>query len=91
MASAAAIAEHAGTDTWKTWAGRREGDDGFQVADLFNGVAAGWRHMVRRRKGDVVSTIFCNVLCLIQPNLFFHLQTFSFPLAVFSSISLLCT
>eukprot|EP00038_Savillea_parva_P014721 m.11907 g.11907 ORF g.11907 m.11907 type:complete len:443 (+) comp2889_c0_seq1:394-1722(+) len=53
VASAAAIAEHAGTDTWKTWAGRREGDDGLQVADLFNGVAAGWRHMVRRRKGDV--------------------------------------
>lgn len=52
--TAAAIAEHAGTDTWKTWAGRKHGDDTFQVRDLVNGVAAGWRHMVRRRRSDKV-------------------------------------
>lgn len=56
-AAAVVIAQQAGTDTWKTWAGRKDGEDDFQFGDLWNGVAAGWRHMIRRRKGDKVRRV----------------------------------
>eukprot|EP01043_Picozoa_sp_COSAG02_P048834 COSAG02_NODE_4842_length_4916_cov_2.448204_2_plen_835_part_00 len=38
-ARAAALAQMAGTDTWKTWAGRKDGGDGFQLSDLGAAVA----------------------------------------------------
>ena len=39
-------------DSWKAWAGRREGGDGFQVTDLFVGTAHAWSNYRRSRKGD---------------------------------------
>ena len=51
-ARAAAAAAQAGTDTWKTWARRREGSDGFQFSDLLWGTTAQISHRWRRRRGD---------------------------------------
>lgn len=47
-----AAASQVGTDTWKTWAGRKDGHDEFQFSDLFSGVSAHTRHAWRRRRGD---------------------------------------
>ena len=52
---AAAVARLAGTDTWKTWAGRTDGADGFQLSDLWGGAQAHVRHAVRAQRGDTRS------------------------------------
>lgn len=49
---ATAVAQLAGTDTWKTWAGRKDGSDGFQLSDLWLGVQAHARHALRSQLGD---------------------------------------
>ena len=52
---AAAVAQLAGTDTWKTWAGRRDGADNFQFSDLWSGIRAHTRHALRSQLGDTRS------------------------------------
>ena len=42
----------ASTNSWKLWAGRSEGGDGFQVSDLFVGTAHAWGNYRRSWKGD---------------------------------------
>ena len=42
----------ASTNSWKAWAGRKEGGDGFQLTDLFVGTAHAWSSYRRSWKGD---------------------------------------
>ncbi len=42
----------ASTNSWKTWAGRKDGGDGFQMSDLFVGTAHAWGNYRRSWKGD---------------------------------------
>jgi Zn finger protein HypA/HybF involved in hydrogenase expression len=49
---AVAVAKLAGTDTWKTWAGRKDGSDNFQLSDLWFGAQAHARHALRSQLSD---------------------------------------
>ena len=44
----ASLAKLVGTDTWKVWAGRKEGGDGFQLSDL-GGALTNLRHTWQRK------------------------------------------
>ena len=50
-ARAAALAQMAGTETWKTWAGRKGGGDGFQLSDL-GAAVANFRYSWRQQPGE---------------------------------------
>ena len=42
----------ASTNSWKSWAGRKEGGDGFMVSDLFSGAAQSFGNYRRHMKSD---------------------------------------
>mmetsp|Transcript_33158 Transcript_33158/g.84702 ORF Transcript_33158/g.84702 Transcript_33158/m.84702 type:complete len:502 (-) Transcript_33158:231-1736(-) len=52
LRAAKATARLAAVDTWKSWARRKDGPDGFQWTDIFSGIRAQASHGLRQRHND---------------------------------------